>query len=99
MVMGHFRTYKTHLEKAAAGKTVECVSAGRSYGLNLVITFHLTMYNHIYICKIIYKIYTMVHDVYTYCMKCKALHRRHMDDLYDAVYSTYILFSGRWVSN
>lgn len=55
--------------------------------------------SYIYICKIIYKIYTMVHDVYTYCMKCKALHRRHMDDLYDAVYSTYILFSGRWVSN
>lgn len=41
MMMGHFRTYKTHLEKAAAGKTVEYMSAGRSYWLNLVNIFHL----------------------------------------------------------
>lgn len=37
----------------------------------------------------------MVHDVYLYCMKYIALHREPMDNLYDTVYTTYILFSGR----
>lgn len=50
MMMGHFRAYKTNLEKTAAGKVVEYMSAGRSYGFNLVITFHLDyVQSHIYI--------------------------------------------------
>lgn len=57
MMMGPFRSYKSHLEKTAADKTVEYMNAGRSYRLNLLNTFHLD-YVQSYIYKIMCKIYT-----------------------------------------